>query len=562
MSKETNPETSDAHPIEAASKPSDETVGAEQPTDLEDQVEAVAEVDASQVETAEDTLEKPENQLETVEDVLDSSGEPDAPDSETEPADEAPNDQPEPETAQIETDALEGAPEEDTSAEADTVSETTTGDPEPAEAQTDPEPHREPEPAREPVEFVEDDPEQPQSSFASTALMLLIGAIFISGLTLWGAPQIAPYLPASLAKFLAPASQTAQAEINALRDRIEELDTLRARVAVLEAVDMKQIAARISAAEQQAVANETALRDLALLVASLDSTTQEAVEVTAQLATDLGALTTDLSNLRTALSEVDSAVADATGALPVTEELNSAIASLETRLTAVDESLKVLPTLAPAAELDQFVSTAELAAIQAEIETQLAAIDQKATAAQESGSRALTEAQSSLRGTAIRSLSTELRALIVQGAPYAEILGELEAVSGVSAPEALLATANDGVVQMSELRKSFTAAARAALAADAQPVQGDGAVARISSWLTSQVSVRPTQPIQGASTGAILSRVEAAINADDGAGALSEASGLSEAAAGAMAGWLAQLSSKVNAEDALTPYIAAVGGES
>ncbi|MEM9045706.1 MAG: hypothetical protein AAGC81_13535 [Pseudomonadota bacterium] len=558
MSKQNNPETEQPGSDETPAKP------VEEPTEAAQE----ASPDESGVKAE---VSKPEE----AEQVSPSSDEMDGQEEPLNPTGDEPVSEPEDLDAEVAVEAEVLDKQADTPTEAEQIelaehAESAEPTDQPAnEPVTDP--TESPAPVTEstpkPTELMADEePEPHQSSFASTALMLLLGAIFVSGLTLWGAPKLAPYLPGSLAKYLAPASETAQAEISNLKGRIEALEEVRARVAVLEAVDMGQVTDGVTAANEKASANQSALNDLALLVSSIDSASQEMSESTAQLTNELATVSNDLAAMKSAVGTLDQAVsnaeAQASGAIPVTTELQAAVTELQTKLSAVDESLQVLPSLATKADLEPLVSAQDLAAAQTAMAAQIAEVSAKATAAHETGTRALNETQSTLKGTAICGLSTQLRGLVIQGAPYATTLREMEELSGTPAPDALAGPSEEGIVSMAALRSSFAPAARAALAADTEPVEGEGAVARISSWLNAQVSVRPTQPIEGGSTGAVLSRMEAAVNSDDGTAALLEAEGLSDAAAGAMADWLAQLSLKVGAEAALAPYIAAIGGES
>ncbi|MEM8790460.1 MAG: hypothetical protein AAGE80_02490 [Pseudomonadota bacterium] len=544
MSNETDPETAKAKADDAVGK-SDESAGTEsQKTDQQKAPEVLegAGNDSGDSETLradeEPPLEPSENdELSTDDRPTDETGE--------EPTEEDAGHE----------EILAEAPSDDGPADAhesphheDAAATEASNEPEPTEAHHD------------------DHHETHHSSFASTVLMLLIGAIFVSGLTLWGAPKIAPYLPASLAKYLAPASQTAQAEISEIKERLSAVEELRGRVAVLEALDVTAITSGISSAQAQADGNQTAISDIALQLSDLSEQLTSSGASGATLTTQLDTLSSEVTALRSDLETlqgaVDDAEAQASGSIPVTEDLQAAVAGLTMRLNSVDEALTALPDLATKSDLAPLASSEALDATRATLAAEIAAVGAIAVAAQETGTLALNEAQSSQRGSAIRGVSTELRTLIAQGSPYLAALTDLEEISGTPAPGPLAAGAQAGLPTISALREAFPPAARSALEADQQPVGGGGTVARISAWLGSQVSVRPTQPIAGSSTGAVLSRVEAAMRSGDAAKALTEAGDLSETASAAMSDWLSQLALKVEAEAALGPYIAAIGGES
>ena len=340
-------------------------------------------------------------------------------------------------------------------------------------------------------------------AFASA---LLTGAVFVAGFTLWGAPKIAPELSAFLAEY--PSPETLQAEIDGL-------------------------SAQADAAQRRADANRTAIDDLELQLSSIARTAEGASEDFARqadgidaLRAGLAALSADVEALKSegvqgdggGQTAVSGAAPHTDGTLDDMEALKAAVAALQGRLNEAEEILKGLPR--PDA------------------------------------------VRSSLGDAEIRNAVKELQILIAHGLPYAGALARVEKLSGVPAPNALSAPGGDGLPSMAALRRTFPAAARTALAADKQPVEGEDPLAKIAAWFDSQVSVRPVQPVDGISTGAVLSRIEAALEVDDGPRALAEAESLSRTAADAMADWLSQLKAKTAAEAALASYIAAAGGES
>jgi hypothetical protein len=128
---------------------------------------------------------------------------------------------------------------------------------------------------------------------------------------------------------------------------------------------------------------------------------------------------------------------------------------------------------------------------------------------------------------------------IETGKPYKVELARAEAL----APDApaiarLRVDAADGVPTLAALKARFPADLRRALAADAG--KGGGVMGRFSAGVAELVSVRPAGPVKGAGAGAVLSRAEAALAADDVDGALGELKALQGPARDAMAAFVAE----------------------
>ena len=129
---------------------------------------------------------------------------------------------------------------------------------------------------------------------------------------------------------------------------------------------------------------------------------------------------------------------------------------------------------------------------------------------------------------------TRLLGALNSGAPYASILADL-ASAGVAIPEALNASAGEGVATLASLADAFPASARAALSL-ARDEQGSGG--GIGGFLQRQLGARSVAPREGSDPDAILSRAEAAVAGGDLSEALKEIATLPEAAGAAMQGWV------------------------
>lgn len=229
---------------------------------------------------------------------------------------------------------------------------------------------------------------------------------------------------------------------------------------------------------------------------------------------------------------------------------------LEARLAA----LEARPAAESAAAPQPGIDPEEIAALRALIERQEAAVAEARTAAEarlaETDSRlAAAEARAADLAAAAEAARADLalarlRAAVETGAPYAAALADLRA-TGREAPEALAAHAGAGVATLAELRRAFPDAARAGLAAALQATAGDGLGARAIGFLRTQVGARSLDPRAGDDPDAVLSRVEAALDSGDLAGALAELQALPEAGRAAMADWLSRAEARQAAGDAL-----------
>ncbi|MEM7669868.1 MAG: hypothetical protein AAF317_12115, partial [Pseudomonadota bacterium] len=266
------------------------------------------------------------------------------------------------------------------------------------------------------------------------------------------------------------------------------------------------------------------------------------------------ALQQEVSALATTLAAAE---ARNDGSAPSPAELQAAMQALQTRVDGLASTLTVLPSLVRTEDTAGFATKADIATIQAEIAAAAAAAEEAKTI----GGSALSGLESSARTAAIRSSVSVLMNRISGGLPYASALAEIEGLSGVTAPEALSSPAAEGLAQHESLLSGFSDAARDAMAVSASGTADGSTSSLIAKWLESQVSVRPTSPTDGETTGAILSRIEAALEDRDLSTALAQAGTLPAAEAEAMAPWTNLLATRVGAEAALPDFIATVGGQ-
>ncbi len=146
-----------------------------------------------------------------------------------------------------------------------------------------------------------------------------------------------------------------------------------------------------------------------------------------------------------------------------------------------------------------------------------------------------------------------------QGAPFTEelsVLAEFEP----SATVALETHAQTGVKSDVQMRESFDAAARRALAAAGQSEAGGG-LSGIFARAKSLISVRPAIPMDGDDPGAILSRAENALEQGEIGFALLQLEDLPLPAQEAMAGWIADARARAEAQAAIARLTVQLSGE-
>ncbi|MBY8977344.1 hypothetical protein KHP62_16125 [Rhodobacteraceae bacterium NNCM2] len=422
----------------------------------------------------------------------------------------------------------------------------------------------EPEPASNIADADETAHESHGPSFASTALMILLLILFVIGITLWAGPKLAPHLPESVAKYLNPAVNGTKEEIAALKARLAEIEGKVAPIDGGAISDAQSSAAAAKAAADsvqqgiQAVSDGTS-KELDKINSALAKADAKFADLNGRIGTVENSLEKKITDLTAELRSMSGAVDRNAAVGPANAQLQASLQALQTRVDHLASELDILPELVRRDEAAALATKTDLATVKSDLAAEISTVAADAEAAKKIGSDALNDAKNSVREAAIRGLTTTLTSRLNGGLSYDGVLTELESLSGVKAPDAVAANAATGVATLAKLKAGFPQAARKALAAERAASDGGGATARISAWLESQVSARPTKPVEGGSAGAILSRVDAALEAGDTATALKEAEALPDTSKEAMSDWLGQLRRKVGAEAAIGEYIAATG---
>ncbi|MEM9145409.1 MAG: hypothetical protein AAGC57_04360 [Pseudomonadota bacterium] len=373
------------------------------------------------------------------------------------------------------------------------------------------------------------------------------------------------------------AADAARAEARAALAAAEQAE-LRAR----NAADLADRARTIGeqSAEQAGVTGKglTAIReDLDLALAGAGDLARRVTSFDAQLA----GLAQEVSTLSGSLSEMPDAGAER----PAPGELAAALSALQARVDGLRSELAAAPEGVTPDQAEgivrQAISTAatgleariaearsaidaqlaaDLAAQRGYLETEMARLEARVRAAEETASLskadALEEAEAALARAALRGARDALSARVAAGEPYAAALAEVETLSGHTAGAALSRHAAVGLPPAADLAERFPPLARAALEAEVRA----GTVAedpsqRVSSWLRSQVFTRPTAEQEGEGLPARLSRIEARLAEDALEAALAETAGLPPRAAAVLADWSAALARRVEAETALAEFV-------
>lgn len=274
--------------------------------------------------------------------------------------------------------------------------------------------------------------------------------------------------------------------------------------------------------------------------AAIEAQLADQAKALAALKAEIAAAKPDLSPIT---AQAQSAAETATAAETAVAELKQAVAPLSDRLAALDTRLTAVekrPLTEGAAPEAVAAYERELTAMKDSLSAQRAEVEKMVADARATEARAAEAAQLAANRTAL----AELRAALDSGAGYENLLTELRS-GGVTVPDALAATAKDGVVTLAALRDGFAPAARDALAA--ARAQAKGTDRSLTAFLQRQLGARSVAPREGADPDAILSRAEAALTAGNLSAALTEVDSLPEAARAALADWSALAHLRANA---------------
>ncbi len=368
--------------------------------------------------------------------------------------------------------------------------------------------------------------ERSHRTLYATMFYVLLGIVVVAGLTLWGAPKIAPHVPGFIAQYLVPGQVETAERVTALEARLaEQAETTGPEVAALrDRLDSleSEIEGGTASAETEAEiaeAAEAAASDVSALADRVDS------------------LESRLAGVREEVNAVSETLTGAgEGAAPA--ELAAAVNSLRSRVDQLAGVVEGGP------------STAELADRLESLGARVEELQGNVVAAQETES----EVSSAIREARLQSAFDTLAGRIAAGQPYGAALSEITSLAETETPEALAASAETGLATTTELEASFGRHAQAAISANIRAANGDSAVGAALGWLRAQVAGRPVSEQEGDSVPAITSRIAARLEEGRLDAALAEAESLPEPAREALGGWLERLRARVEAEQALAAW--------
>jgi hypothetical protein len=274
------------------------------------------------------------------------------------------------------------------------------------------------------------------------------------------------------------------------------------------------------------------------------------------LSADLGQLRNELASLKSAAEAGAASGGDNEALTELSRKVGeSSVAALG--VPARPEAVDLTPINDRLAALEQQVHAAGDSAEQQA--SRLDALDR--SLATVSGK---VEEQADQPRIALAIAASALKSALERGAPFK---AELETFAAISpeAPQldALRAYAEKGVATRSEIAAQVAAAADAMVTADKPVDENAGFVQRLMSSAESLVKVRPIGAVEGAGVPETVARLEAAVNRNDFAAALSEYETLPEAVKAAGTDFATALRSRMEAETQVDALVAKTmsGGE-
>jgi hypothetical protein len=260
---------------------------------------------------------------------------------------------------------------------------------------------------------------------------------------------------------------------------------------------------------------------------------------------DVDALRAEIDRLDAALKSVSDRPAPVADLGPV----EARIAALESRPATSDPAaLRALQQQVVTLENRLAAQNpADAQALATQIDARVAERMQAVTAEAE---RAQAEAEAAKIALAQRGALIALDTALDSGLDLGGRLIDL-GDAGIALPEPLAALAEKPVA-LADLQSSFPEAARAALSASRRASQGSGTMTdRLKTFVMNQTNARPLAPQEGEGDEAVLSRMQAGVDAGEIAAARGMVDSLSEPARAEMAAWAADADIHLAARQAL-----------
>ncbi|MDG1009832.1 MAG: hypothetical protein P8O69_07665 [Amylibacter sp.] len=370
--------------------------------------------------------------------------------------------------------------------------------------------------------------DEPRPSLAARALrgLLLVSLGII--VALWGAPKLAPVLPAGLgpvAEFLMPGQSDAKASVAALR---AELDQKLANVLKSTGIDQTAINKSISA---NAV---TQAEEIEIIKDALFSIQGQDIE------TRIALLESQFKGLSAEISTVTERVI-----LQIPKNDAILLETAATELSGYSAALEKLKS-----------QVSELSVTNSKL-------SQKIEEASKASSRRIKEAEKEATkqvvSTAIKKNLADVAIALDRGGPFKASLDALALATGVKIPESLAIIAVNGTTSWLTLRNGFSDVAHKALRADIRAKADDGSISKLGAFFKTQVGTRSLERKEGPETDAILSRVEDDLLNRRLDAALIEANSLPSSVKSAISVWVAKLGALSAAHSDFKDFSSAVG---
>lgn len=296
------------------------------------------------------------------------------------------------------------------------------------------------------------------------------------------------------------------------------------------------------------------------LDAQLQTLTQTLADLQAQVTELAAAPAGGASTAEIDLTPITDQIGDLAGRI---DGAAQTLGEIATRVSVLEER----PVFSGDVDADAAAALQAATQLEAELEAQrAAAAEQAATlqAAAEAAANAAAEAEAqaaaaiaAAEAEAAAALArAEAEAALVQlevaletGQPFADALAGLSNVTDI--PEALSAVADTGVPTLDTLQAAFPSLARAALPRALQETAGDSVGDRLGAFVMGQIGGRSVEPRDGDDPDAVLSRVEAAVQAGDLRAALAEIAALPAGAQAELSGWIADVEARAGAVEGL-----------
>lgn len=277
--------------------------------------------------------------------------------------------------------------------------------------------------------------------------------------------------------------------------------------------------------EQEGVLSDKS--DSAAVTAWLAAVDQGNSQFAADANARFAALSQELETLSMRLEEIEKR--------PISENASSsaAIAAYERELTGLRETLEA--------------QKMQIEAVAKDAEAQISEAKNQAEALQ-AGAAATANA------ALLRAALSRIDAALDSGSRFDKALEDVARATGQEPTAELVAAASSGVTSLAELRRTFPAAARAALAATSGDAPEGSTVERLGAFLRAQTGARSLTPREGDDPDAVLSRAEAYVATGDLTAALEALSGLPSEALAAMSAWQNAATYRMNTQAAVETF--------